>query len=257
MPTIYELIKDPYERKARLIPGLLVALPLIIPLVSVYGAKNPILTGVIGLLSSCGAMFALANISRGLGKRLEQRLIVKWGGMPTTLVLRHRDDFYDFVTKERYHQAIVKKLGIQVPSPDEELNNPQKADEVYIGVTRRLRELTRKNNSLLFKENIAYGFHRNMAAMRFVGILSSAIGIIYGLIICKVLTLIPPHFEIINFANPGLAASLTLLVSFALLLSWVFYFNENAIKRIGYCYAERLLENLLILKTPPSRKKSI
>jgi hypothetical protein len=100
MSTLYELIKDPYERKARLIPGLLVALPLIIPLVSVYGAKNPLLTSVIGLLSSCGAMFALANISRGLGKALEVKLVSKWGGMPTTIILRHSDNFLDFVTKK-------------------------------------------------------------------------------------------------------------------------------------------------------------
>jgi hypothetical protein len=48
MTNIFELVKDPYERKARVIPGLLVALPLLVPLLCVYGAKHPVLTGVIG-----------------------------------------------------------------------------------------------------------------------------------------------------------------------------------------------------------------
>ncbi|HDR2471652.1 hypothetical protein ABG794_06150 [Enterobacter soli] len=257
MPAIFGMIKDPYERKARLIPGLLVALPLIVPLISVYGAKNPILTSVIGLLSSCGAIFALANISRGLGKKLEQKLIVKWGGMPTTIVLRHRDGYYDSVTKSRYHQVILSKLGIQIPSPSEELADPQRADDIYIGITRRLRELTRNKKGLLLNDNISYGFHRNMVAMRIMGILSSSLGIVYGLIIAKVLTIIPPHFEIIHFANPGLAASMTLLISFILLTSWVFYFNEDSIKRIGFSYAERLFESLLSLRGVSSKRKNI
>ena len=46
MTTIFELVKDPYERKARVIPGLLVALPVLVPLLCVYGAKHPVLTGV-------------------------------------------------------------------------------------------------------------------------------------------------------------------------------------------------------------------
>ena len=58
MTTIFELVKDPYERKARVIPGLLVALPLLVPLLCVYGAKHPVLTGVIGLLGGCGAIYA-------------------------------------------------------------------------------------------------------------------------------------------------------------------------------------------------------
>ena len=53
MTNIFELVKDPYERKARVIPGLLVALPLLVPLLCVYDAKHPVLTGVIGLLGGC------------------------------------------------------------------------------------------------------------------------------------------------------------------------------------------------------------
>jgi len=72
MTTFFELVKDPYERKARVVPGLLVALPVLVPLLCVYGPKHPVLTGVIGLLGGCGAIYALASVARGRGKQLEE-----------------------------------------------------------------------------------------------------------------------------------------------------------------------------------------
>jgi hypothetical protein len=250
-----DLLKDPYERKARLAPGLLVALPLLVPLVCVYGARHPVLTAVVGLLGGCGALYALASVARGRGKKLEEELIRKWGGMPTTIALRHRDTAaLDSITKGRYHAAVASKLGITMPSAEEEAADPVKADDIYIGATRRLRELTRSNKSLLLKENIAYGFHRNMLAMKPVGMAACALGLIYGLIIAKVVQLAPAGFHLTNLADPGLAASLTLLVSLSLLAAWLFYFNESSVRRVGFAYAERLFECLPSLPPAAGRK---
>jgi len=254
-----ELVKDPYERKARITPGLLVALPILVPLVCIYGPKHPILTAVAALLGGCGAVYALANIARGLGKKLETRLIKKWGGMPTTIALRHRDDFLDPVSKTRYHEAIREKLKIQLPSSQEEQNDPQHADGVYTGATKQLRELTRGDKDLLLKENIAYGFHRNMLGMKAVGITTCLIGLMYGSLVGKLLVLGPPYVNAKALADPGLASGLTYLISISLLFAWVFYFNESAVKRIGFVYAERLFEALLRVKpasTPRKRKAS-
>lgn len=106
--------------------------------------------------------------------------------MPTTIALRHRDRFLDGVSKQRYHTAITAKLGIAMPTAEEELAAPEQADDTYTGATKRLRELTRSNKQLLLKENIAYGFHRNMLAMKPVGVASCLVGILYGLLIAKV-----------------------------------------------------------------------
>lgn len=76
MIGLIELFKDPYERKARLTPGLLVALPVLVPLVCVYGPRHPVLTAVVGLLGGCGALYALASIARGRGKKLEEGVVV-------------------------------------------------------------------------------------------------------------------------------------------------------------------------------------
>ncbi|MFT4194728.1 hypothetical protein [Ottowia sp.] len=95
MPALVELAKDPYERKARLAPGLLTTLPLLVPLVCVYGARHPILTALVGLLAGCGAMYTLASVACVRGKKLEDRLVQRWGIMPTTLALRDRDQTHE------------------------------------------------------------------------------------------------------------------------------------------------------------------
>lgn len=257
MFALVELAKDPYERKARLAPGLLTMLPLLVPLVCVYGARHPVLTGLVALLAGCGAMYTLASIARVRGKKLEDRLFQGWGGMPTTLALRHRDQTLDSVSKRRYHDAIVSKLGIAMPTADEEAADPAKADDTYVGATKRLRELTRSNKSLLLKENIAYGFHRNMLAMKPIGIGICLLGLLYGLVLAGAVELVPPSLNLLNLARPGLAAAMTLVISLALLTSWLFYFDADAVKRIGFAYAERLFECLPSLTSVVKKKKAV
>lgn len=256
MMSIPQILSDPYELKARIIPGLLVVLPILVPLVAVYGVKHPVLTGVFGVIGGCGAIYTLASISRGLGKRLEDKLIRMWGGMPTTILLRHRDSFLDSVSKSRYHDAIYSKLGIQLPTSEEEAADPLKADDKYIGATKRLREVTRGEKGLLFKENIAYGFHRNMLAMKPVGIFTSSISLLYSLLEAKVITLDTPYFRIANFGEFSLAPGLNLIVSLVLLATWLFYFNEEAVRRVGFAYAERLFECLPEMKKSASGRRT-
>lgn len=252
--TFLGQLRDPYEQKARVFPGLQVVLPLLVPLLAFFGPKNPILTALLGLIVSCGAIYAIASIARGLGKRLEERLVERWGGMPTTLILRHRDSFLDTVSKARYHDEIEAKLGIRLPNAAGEAENPTAADSAYIGATRLLRDMTRGKSGLLLKENIAYGFHRNMLAVRPLGTLSSLAGIALGLVLSKVLQLSPLELDFAKLAEPGLAGGVTLAVSVTQLLTWT-YFTESAVKRMGYVYAERLFDSLRSL--PTKRKRTV
>jgi hypothetical protein len=143
-----------------------------------------------------------------------------------------------------------------MPTAEQEAANPAEADETYIGATRRLRELTRSDKQLLLKENIAYGFHRNMLAMKGMGLFTSVIGLVYGLVIAAVLQLKPVGVTPANLGDPGLAGGLTILVSLAMLLAWSLYFDEDKVRRMGFVYAERLFEYLPSLSgTPKSRSR--
>jgi len=255
MNGLFDLFKDPYERNARLVPGLLVVLPLLVPLVSVYGPRHPVLTAVAGLVSACGATYMLANIARGRGKKLEEILAKEWGGMPTTITLRHRDtSMLDSVSKRRYHDAITSKLGITMPTAEQESADPTAADDIYIGATKRLREVTRGDKNLLLKDNISYGFHRNMLGMKPLGVGTCILGLLYGLNIAQVIQFAPLAFEYPNFGSPNLASTLTLLVSIGLLTAWLGYFDKEAVRRVGFAYAERLFESLSSLPSTPRKR---
>jgi hypothetical protein len=249
LSSVLDYLKDPYQRQARTFPGLLTVLPLLVPLLWIFGPKSPILTALLGLVGGCGAIYALGSVARGRGKRLEDKLFADWGGMPTTLILRHRDSFLDPVSKKRYHDAIKTKLGIALPTAAEESRDFPAADGMYTGATRLLREMTRgKAHALLLKENIAYGFHRNMLAMRPIGILACVLGIVLGLLLSKIIQFHPLSFDVLNLIAPGASGGMTLVVSVALLFSWT-HFDKNQVKRMGYVYAERLFESLHSLPT--------
>lgn len=254
MDKIFDLLTDPYDRKARATPALLTMLPVVVPLVCQFGAKNPLLTSIFGVLGTCGAIYAAASIARGRGKLLEEKLVKEWGGMPTTILLRHSDSWLENGTKKRYHLDALERLGIELPTAVEEAADPAGADDAYRSVSRHLRELTREDKKLLLKENIAYGFHRNMLAMKEVGIFLSVLGIIYGLALAGTIKLSPFEFDIHGLLPPGLSGGLTLLISLTMFASWIGYFNKAQVRAMGNVYAERLFEKLATL--PKRRKKA-
>ncbi len=253
--TLNEVLKpfrDPYDRKARAFPALLVVLPLLVPLIWIFGPKNPYITALSTLIGSCGVLYWLASIARNLGKALEEKLVAKWGGMPSTLMLRHADGFLDSHSTDRYHAGIKAKLGITLPTKAEELQDPAAADDKYVGATRLLRERTRgKGFDLLLKENIAYGFHRNMLAMKPIGICACVVGIAIGLVLLRVIVLKPLAFDISNLGEPNAAGGITLAVGVGILIAWL-SMTEGAVRRIANVYAERLFESLNTLTTKKS-----
>ncbi|WP_432260847.1 hypothetical protein [Cupriavidus sp. TMH.W2] len=257
MLALFNQVRDPYERKARVFPGLLTALPLLVPLLWIFGPRNPVLTALLGLVASCGAIYALASIARGRGKRLEERLVSEWGGMPTTLILRHRDSFLDPYSTARYHSLITAKLGIVMPSRQDEQEDPASADQLYVGATRQLREATRgSKHALLLKENIAYGFHRNMLAMKPMGITTCCVGIPAGLLLSHAVTFWPLSFNASALLSPGGAGGVTLVASLTILCAWL-YFTPKQVKQMGYVYAERLFESLSQLPNRRPRSKVV
>lgn len=251
--TLLKTFSDPYDKKARVFPGLLVALPILVPILWIFGPKNPLVTALAALCGSCGVFYWLANIARNRGKAIEEKLTQKWGGMPTTLLLRHRDTFLDCTSTCRYHAQIKDKLGIVLPDVAAELADTAKADDLYRGAVKLLIEKTRgKNHSLLLKENIAYGFQRNMLGMKWFGVLTCIVGTAAGLVLAKVVQLKPVQIEWENLLEPGAAGGMTLVVSVALLISWL-NISESSVRRVGIVYAERLFESLASL--PVLRKR--
>lgn len=162
---------DDYERRARLAPGLLALLPVVL-LLAVEGWRQlTVVSSLVSLLSLAGGPLLLADVVRRLGRNAERQLWAAWGGPPTTRWLRLCERSDNVIRRNRWRQAVASVSGQPLLSLRGERSDPGKADqaiETAIGDIRR-RTRDRAQFGLLFSENCAYGFNRNLYGLRWIG----------------------------------------------------------------------------------------
>lgn len=239
-----DLIKDSYDRKARLYPALLVIVPLALTIGAAASLKLPALESIGATLASCGGAFLLTQLARDAGKRREPALIASWGGLPSVAILRHRDERIDAITKGRHHKKLSNLVkGTRAPGAADELSQPDKADTVYSAWCAYLRSHTRdtKKFSLLFQENVNYGYRRNILGLRRAGIATSLL----SFLICAgwgYLTYRTGSTVKVEFVLSGVASLLFLLF-------WTFVVSPAWVRLAANAYADRLIEALEHLGT--------
>lgn len=182
---------DRYTLCARVVPAAFVAVPLVLATApwlppDAFAAKGPF--AKFASLATSGAVaaalsFVLAQLSRGLGGRLETRLWKEWDGRPSATFLRHRDPGLGTLQKRELHARLRRaNPELHLPSPEEEATDPVEADHCYDRASSWLRNRTRnaKTFPLLFEDNLAYGFRRNLLALRPYAAAAAAAGILSG-----------------------------------------------------------------------------
>lgn len=258
MNNFLDKLRDPYESKARLLPALLVLLPVALFFVCTLGAKHPLLASVTTVLTACGGPYALANIARTWGQRAQERLYKKWGGKPSTIILRHSDTRLARPTKEFYHGLIKAKFGLDVPTAEFETLNPAQADEIYHAATDSLIRATRdtKKFPLVFKELTSYGFNRNAYGIRWLGVASSILIAFAMLTQGHVFKILEGHINLADFELLNIGQIFVLVFSVLMLLVWLFHFTASTVKLSGFSYSERLCEALDALPRPSGNSKS-
>jgi hypothetical protein len=225
---------DHYSFRARLQPAFLALLPLIIGALAWTepGAKWFTLLG--SLLSTAGLTFFLANFARNRGKAIEPELWKSWGGAPTTQLLRHSGPA-NSVLRERWHRELSKLLNKALPTPREEKEDPTGADELYDAATRILIEKTRDTRGFpfIYRDNVNYGFCRNLYALKNCGIAINLLGLIasglaaYWSLRAEKLAYLPFVCSVICIG---------------LLICWIFTVNSAWVKVPGMNYAHHLLQ---------------
>lgn len=220
---------DRYTITARFLPAVIIAAPIAAALHAWLPFPLTWTKGAAATAALAGLAYVLSHTTRNAGRQLEDTLWPRWGGAPTTLMLRHSDLNIDPVTKARYHQGLIKLGAIgQLPDADTERADPKAADDCYEGATTWLhgRTRSRKDFPLVFEENVNYGYMRNLLACKpwglVVSLLSLAvIGIAFWL----------GHLPVIE----GIAA-----VGVAIYL--IFAVTERGLRSIADAYAYNLLE---------------
>lgn len=178
--TDFEIDKwfDKYSFQARLRPALLSLFPVFLTISVSTPALYDLAASFWSLATACGVTVALAHFARKRGRKIQDQLIRDWGGLPSTLWLRHADEHLETETKKRYLNFLQHNVpGWKAPTPEEELADHAKADSQYGSAVKWLLEYTRdtKKFPLIFAENISYGFRRNTLGLKPIGILLSLI----------------------------------------------------------------------------------
>jgi hypothetical protein len=226
---------DEYSFKARLMPTFLILLPIAL---AAWAWMQNIqfdwkLLG--GIIVYCGGTFLLSQLGRDLGRRKQEQLFDLWGGKPTTRLLRHRCKIIDPITLSRYHSKIGELIGKKFPNKEEEASDKKAADIFYESGGKKLLEKTRDKNkyALIFKENINYGFRRNLWAMKPAGIF----------ICCASLaaSVIPIWIAISNQTVIPLSAICSMVFAAAFLALWILRITPNWVRTTADAYAIRLL----------------
>jgi hypothetical protein len=164
---------DPYSRQARLYPALIVICPAALLILAWFPALWTTLGVIASLASSFGLSLLLSQVARDRGKRLEPALYESWGGKPSVALLRHHDLRIDEHTKARYREFLGAHLPeLRLPTAVEEEADPKAADRAYQSATAWLLTQTRdtKRFAILFKENISFGFRRNLWGLKPIGL---------------------------------------------------------------------------------------
>ena len=223
---------DRYDLMARLRPALFTLLPVFL----VIGVRVPeIRTAVSGILSAataCGVTYLLVVLARWQGRALEARLGDRVGRLHSARLLTFADATFSRETKTRYH-AFLARNGILLSSREEEQADPALAFDRTRSAVDWLLVYTRPKakQSLLFDENISYGFMRNLRGLKPI-----AIGVVALMLVANGAVTAEEWMKY-QVVLTGVLTEAGLLVILAL---WISLVTIPAVSQASLAYAQRL-----------------
>jgi hypothetical protein len=243
---LIDSIFDDYSRKARLYPAFLALLPPFVILAGYTDWLEPDVSNVAWMLFAAAGLFLLADLTRQRGKSIERRLLSEWGGYPSQTLLRHSDPTFDKYTTDRLHRAAEQICkNVKLPNKAEEEAAGLEADEVYKSVNSVLLPLTHDKVKfpIIYKENVTYGFRRNMLGLKPVSITIALLSIAF--------ILAAEADKLQSVKLPDEAGLISLCVSFVALLCWVFFVSKDHVRTAAHDYGRQMLLTLDVVKKLP------
>lgn len=218
-----------YSLKARVYPLIITLIPIILVGIIYSFQLKSIYELLISLGVTTSLFFLFSQIGRDKGKKLENKMWEKWGGTPSSQVLRFSNETIDLHTKRRYHNFLKEKTKIGTELTEEfENENLIESDSIYTSWSKFLISKSRDTSkyNLLFQENTNYGFRRNL-----LGLKPIAITIIILLVIGSLgYSYFISNFEFV-FSQELLLTGIVLFLS---LLFWLLVVNEKWLKYVAF-----------------------
>jgi hypothetical protein len=221
---------DRYSLQARLAPALLSLFPAILLVALQFPLLYDTAAGLVGLALVCGVLTLASHFARTRGKKVEQRLNARWGGRPTTRFLLNDSYELDERTRKRYLTHFSNNI------PEWSLGEEPTLD--IDSAVRWLLEKTRDTTvySLIFKENISYGFRRNCLGMKPVGL--------FVAVLCVMYWSVQIYFAYTDAYGIDPTHMIGLSTCIFLLIWWLFIVGDSWVKEAGNAYAKALLGSI-------------
>lgn len=234
-----KVLTNTYERNARLLPALLTIFPLIMWLFLWFPEFQTVKATVINFIFSLGFSLAISIVARALGKKVQEKLILKWRGMPATIILSHSDQTLNIETKKRYHRSLASLIGTALPTIEEETENPLEARKKFDSCIDYLIKKTRNNAEypLVFNENVSYGQARNLLGLKPIGL-----GLCFSLLAIQLIMVVIKYGVGYNISVVPVTELLSIGVAIFFLFFWFFFVSANSVYNAGVNYGKALLE---------------
>lgn len=234
------VIFDSYNTFARVFPVYITILPGVLILFSILPEGFDWTLGGTASIVLLPLSYLFGQIGGDMGKKRESGLWKKWGGPPTTRLLRHSNSELNSITRNEIHNK-MRTLGLHIPSWEEQMQNPTEADVYYEACTKRLIGHTRdtKRYPLVFKSLKEYGFRRNIFGLKYIGLTCAVL----SFIVCSIIT-----FEGWGTGTQFVKSAVCALIDIVLILVWLLGSTEKAVKLTADRYANFLLEATLNLE---------
>jgi len=222
---------DRYEIRARIAPSIIISLPIAISIFSITSILSKEFAQLIigGGFTLIVFSYMLSFLIRYYGRELERDLWSNWDGAPSTRFIRWKDSTLGYDIKKQLHDAVENSCKIKLSSPEQEIHDPKKADELIEQAFLQVKEIVRQDypDGIWVKHSAEYGFHRNLLGSRRVWLLFA----IFGIIACGI--------AVIILKNNNLVIGLILNVLLALIsIAGGWYYLPIIIKNTADIYSK-------------------
>jgi hypothetical protein len=217
---------DAYEIQARVLPAMLVVLPVAV-LVAQIAISNKDWLALVGWGAGLEVILAVlvSKVGHASGARLQGRLEMTWGGLPTHAWLRPTDQTHSEQQRKAWWKALSKVSGLNIEEAAAE-GDAAEMDRIISDAVMAARHKIKghKKARLVQTHNITFGFARNLAGMRWL-----------TLVICMVCSAVSGYGSFRwSFETAGTVLQLLFLVIAAV----YFWLADGYVRHCAVRYAE-------------------
>nr|WP_314481822.1 hypothetical protein [uncultured Pseudomonas sp.] len=247
-----ELLKqfDTYSLKARVFPAIIAGLPTLALLFIIVPWDHLGISQAVAALMGFILVFAFADMARHRGKNIQ----VKLGSGETPEQWHRKNSDISETSKNIFRPYMAIQLKHDAPTATEESFEPTKANDFYRAANAWLRERTRDTQkfSMLFGENITYGFRRNLLGLKYIAITCNILVLAFSLGV-----LYYPHAYFLTL--PRLDEKLVIIMAAVFLhtVYMIFAVNKKAVLEASRAYGRQLILSCeTLMNSPPPAQKN-